>query len=239
MAKEAVRVLKLSPKWQPGLFDNHYVRTTFTVPISFTLSKEPNGDDAGKVYNMVDKQPGFPGGSEAFSKYLSNTIRYPKEDRENGTSGRVICTFIVETDGTLTGVKSVRSPSETMAKEAVRVMMSSPKWTPGYKDGRAVRVSFTVPISFQMEVQDEGYKRAKERSADSLLKSPTSPLYILDGEIMKTQPGVSPFNTILKSEDIASMEILKDETATKRYGERGKNGVILITTKAKKTPAKP
>jgi TonB family protein len=161
MAKEAVRVLMLSPKWQPGLFDNKYVRTTFTVPINFNLSQQPNGDvvdkvkeyiagAGGKVYDMVDKQPSFPGGLEAFGKYISKTVRYPKADREAGRTGRVIVTFVVEADGTLTNVKSVRSPSETMAKEAVRVMLRSPRWTPGSIKGKNVRVQFTVPISFNL-----------------------------------------------------------------------------------------
>jgi TonB family protein len=252
MAKEAVRVLKLSPKWQPGLADNKYVRTTFTVPINFNLSQQPNTNavdkvrehvaaGGGKVYDMIDKQPSFPGGIQAFGKFLGNSIRYPKEDREKGISGRVICSFVVETDGTLSDVKALRGPSETLKAEAVRVLLRSPKWQPGTtKDGQAVRVTFTVPISFTIERAND--QTAKEASADSLLKSkntPTSPLYIVDGEVVKIPDGVSPL-TALKQEDIASMEILKEETATKLYGERGKNGVILITTvKGKKTPAKP
>jgi TonB family protein len=248
MAKEAVRVLKLSPKWQPGLFDNQHVRTIFTVPINFNLSGEANSDAVdklkehiagagGKVYDMIDKQPSFPGGIQAFGKYLGNSIRYPKEDREKGVSGRVICSFVVETDGTLSDIKALRGPSETLKAEAVRVLLRSPKWQPGTtKDGQAVRVIFTVPISFTIERAND--QTVKEASADSLLKSkntPTSPLYIVDGEVVKIPDDVSPL-TALKQEDITSMEILKEETAIKLYGERGKNGVILITThKAKKT----
>ncbi|MES2378566.1 MAG: TonB family protein [Bacteroidota bacterium] len=241
LSAEAIRVLLRSPKWNPGIQKGRQVRVSYTVPIAFKLPTAAGNDETGKVYNQVDRQPGFPGGLEAFGKYLSNTIRYPKEDRENGTSGRVICSFIVEADGTLTEIRSVRAPSETMAKEAVRAMSVSPKWTPGIKDGHAVRVNYTVPIAFQLgEANEDADARAKERSADSLLKSKNQPLYILDGVVLKTKPGVSPFDDLLKQEDIASMEILKDETATKLYGERGKNGVVIITSvKAKKAPAKP
>lgn len=238
---EAVRVLLRSPKWTPAIKDNQLVRTSYTVPIAFTIPKATTGDDADKVFSQVEKQPSFPGGLEGFSKFLSANIHYPKEDREKGISGRVICSFIVEEDGTLTGVTAIRSPSETMAKEAVRTLSISPKWNPGYQNGHAVRVTYTVPISFNLEEAND--KSVKETKADSLLKiganSPTSPLYILDGVVLKPQPGVNPLTTIMQ-EDIASMEILKDETATKLYGARGKNGVIIITsTKAKKATTKP
>lgn len=149
MGKEAVRVLMRSPKWAPGIKDGRAVRVTYTVPIGFNTSKESNGEEA-KIYNQVDKQPGFPGGVEAFGKFISKNVRYPKEDREAGRSGRVICNFIVETNGTLTNIKSLRSPSKTMAKEAVRVLGRSPKWKPAVKNGKNVRVSYTVPISFQL-----------------------------------------------------------------------------------------
>ncbi|WP_317169453.1 energy transducer TonB [Mucilaginibacter humi] len=92
----------------------------------------------------------FPGGLEAFGKYLANNIKFPAVDRENGTSGRVICSFVVEKDGSLTDIKAVRSPSQTMADEAIRVLKKSPKWTPGIQNNRPVRVNYTVPIAFQL-----------------------------------------------------------------------------------------
>ncbi|MGF7079217.1 TonB family protein [Mucilaginibacter sp. UYCu711] len=244
MAKEAVRVLLLSPKWAPGIQDNAKVRTTYTVPISFNISKEDNNDGADKVYSQVVKGPVFPGGMEGFSNFLSKTIHYPKEDREAGRRGRVICSFIVEADGTLTNIKSVRSPSETMAKEAVRVLMRSPKWAPGMQEGKAVRVNYTVPISFQLgeenklgESKEDKIRHAK---ADSIVKAAerrTNLLYIIDG--VRKKPGTFTLRDI-KQEDIAGMEVLTDKTAVALYGSAGKNGVIKITTyKAKKTTTKP
>jgi TonB family protein len=157
LSAEAIRVLLRSPKWIPGVQNDRQVRVAYTIPIAFKLPTAvaglptpAAGNDGDKVYNMVDKQPSFPGGLEAFGKYLGSSIIYPKEDREAGRSGRVICSFIVEADGTLTDIKSVRSPSETMAKEAIRVLMKSPKWKPGIKDGKAVRVTYTVPIAFAL-----------------------------------------------------------------------------------------
>lgn len=235
MGAEAVRVLSRSPRWKPGYQNSHTVRVSYTVPINFTLGAPAKADVSSAVpkiapqdaiYNMVDKQPSFPGGLEAFGKFLSNTIHYPQSDREAGRSGRVIATFIVERDGSLTDIKIVRTPSVSMGDESVRVLLRSPKWNPGIKDGKAVRVSYTVPISFTLGEADEQPLKRKALNLDSLAKR--SPLYLVDGKEVKFN-GESPLKTI-PQETIASMEILKDETATKLYGERGKNGVILITT---------
>jgi TonB family protein len=238
MAKEAVRVLLLSPKWIPGIQDNAKVRTTYTVPISFNISKEDNNVADGKVYDKVDKGPVFPGGMEGFSNFISRTVRYPKEDREAGRQGRVICSFIVEADGTLTDIKSVRAPSETMAKEAVRVLTRSPKWTPGYKNGKAVRVSYTVPIAYVLgEPNEDKLRHAKADSIVKAAQKKTNLLYIIDG--VQKKPGTFTLRDI-KQEDIAGMEVLTDKTATALYGSAGKNGVIKITTyKAKKAITKP
>ncbi|MES2426301.1 MAG: TonB family protein [Bacteroidota bacterium] len=246
MGAEAVRVLTKSPRWKPGYQFGHAVRVSYTVPISFTLGAAPapvtgavtTGDDKGTVYTQVEKQPSFPGGLEAFGKFLSNTIRFPASDREAGTSGRVIVTFVVEKDGGLSGFKVVRTPSVSMGDESIRVLSLSPKWTPGEKDGKPVRVSYTVPIAFTLnEEKDE----RNTNSIDSLLKKKNieHPIYIVDGVEFKPSE-VSPLSSI-PQESIASMEILKGATATALYGDKGKNGVILITTKnAKKaTTTKP
>jgi TonB family protein len=240
MSEEAVRVLTKSPRWKPGYQNGYAVRVSYTVPISFTLGAAPapvtgavtTGDDKGTVYTQVEKQPSFPGGLEAFGKFLSNTIRFPASDREAGTSGRVIVTFVVEKDGGLSGFKVVRTPSVSMGDESIRVLSLSPKWTPGEKDGKPVRVSYTVPIAFTLGQEDGQPLKRKALNLDSLEKR--SPLYIVDGKEVKFN-GESPLKTI-PQETIASMEILKDATATALYGDKGKNGVIIVTTvKAKKT----
>lgn len=234
LKSEAVRVLSKSPKWVPGVQNGHAVRVSYTVPIQFTIPGPPDG----KIYSQVSKQPQFPGGVEAFGKFISMNIRYPKEDRENGVSGKVICTFIVETDGALTDIKSVRSPSETMAKEAVRVLLLSPKWQPGHQDGHLVRVSYTVPINYSLSEQ---YHEPSKSETDSLMKLKITkqkpPLYIIDG--VKQKPGSATLAKIDQA-DIASIEVLKDQTATALYGDEGKNGVIIVTTtKGKKATTKP
>jgi protein TonB len=107
-------------------------------------------EDENKIFSQVEKQPEFPGGLDAFGKYLSNNIKFPAVDRENGVSGRVICTFVVERDGSLTDIKAVRGPSQTTMDEAIRVLKKSPRWKPGIQNARPVRVSYTVPINFTL-----------------------------------------------------------------------------------------
>jgi|GEM_PF-2917194 len=102
------------------------------------------------VYTMVDVAPGFAGGIPAFMEYLSANVKYPAVDKENKITGKVFVAFIVEPDGSLSNVKAMLGPSETMKAEAIRVLANSPKWTPGKVGGKAVRARFTIPINFEL-----------------------------------------------------------------------------------------
>ena len=103
-----------------------------------------------KVYDVVEVMPSFPGGDNALMQYLSNSIKYPVLAEENGVQGRVICTFVVERDGSLTDVKVMRSVDPSLDKEAVRVIKSMPHWNPGRQGGMAVRVKYTIPVIFRL-----------------------------------------------------------------------------------------
>ena len=107
-------------------------------------------EDVNQVYTVLEVQPKFPGGTDKFLKYLGDNIKYPAVDRENNTQGRVVLQFVVERDGSLTDVKSIRGPSQAMQDEAVRVLKRSPKWTPGIQNGRPVRAQYTVPVNFTL-----------------------------------------------------------------------------------------
>ena len=102
------------------------------------------------IYTMVDVAPNFPGGITAFSEFLARNIKYPAIDIENKITGKVFVIFIVEADGSLSNIKAVRAPSETLKAEAIRVLSGSPKWKPGRTNGNAVRVQFTVPVNFEL-----------------------------------------------------------------------------------------
>ena len=104
------------------------------------------GDD---TFAFVDEMPQFPGGMNAMLDYLSTNIKYPESAKQAKTEGRVTVQFVVGSDGTCRDFKVVRSVSPDLDAEAVRVLSSMPKWTPGKFDGKPVPVRYTVPINFR------------------------------------------------------------------------------------------
>ncbi|MDD3910378.1 MAG: energy transducer TonB [Proteiniphilum sp.] len=104
-----------------------------------------------EIFVVVENQPEFPGGNAAMMKFLSDNIKYPVIAQENGIQGRVICNFVVERDGSITDVQVVRGVDPSLDREAVRVIQSMPRWTPGKQRGQAVRVRFTLPVVFRLQ----------------------------------------------------------------------------------------
>jgi len=103
-----------------------------------------------KTYIKLDVPAVFPGGPQAFSKFLAQNIHYPARARENNTQGRVIVGFVVDSTGKLSNIKVLRRVGDGCDEEAVRVLMLSPIWTPGLVDNKPVRVQYSVPISFSL-----------------------------------------------------------------------------------------
>ncbi len=106
---------------------------------------------SGTVYELAETMPSFPGGSNALSQFIANNLKYPVVCEENRIQGRVICTFIVETDGSISNIKVVKNVDPALDKEAKRVLSLMPKWIPGRDKGQLVRVKYTVPISFRLQ----------------------------------------------------------------------------------------
>ena len=94
--------------------------------------------------------PEFPGGPDALMTYLARNVRYPKAAQANGIQGKVVVSFIVQKDGSLTDVKVARSVNPLLDAEAVRVVKAMPKWEPGIQDGKPVDVRFQVPVTFRL-----------------------------------------------------------------------------------------
>lgn len=115
------------------------------------VQSEPPKKEETKVYDEVEQMPSFPGGIAALMSFLSNNINYPKEAFENGIQGRVVCTFVVERDGSITDIRVVRGVHPLLDKEARRVLQQMPCWIPGKQNGDAVRVKFTVPVTFRLQ----------------------------------------------------------------------------------------
>jgi protein TonB len=124
-----------------------------TIVLSYNTSKAQRAtkDSTNTVFSAVETLPQFPGGVPSFSAYIANNLRYPKEAYDKKVEGRVNVTFIIERDGSLTAVKPVGKYDSILAKEAVRVVASSPQWKPGMQNNKLVRVQYTVPIVFSLK----------------------------------------------------------------------------------------
>lgn len=103
------------------------------------------------VFEVVEKMPEFPnGGMPGLMKYLSDNIRYPEAAKVAGIQGRVTVVFVVDKDGSITNVETLRGVDAELDKEAIRVISSMPKWIPGMQKGKAVKVRYTVPVMFRL-----------------------------------------------------------------------------------------
>ena len=111
----------------------------------------PKPEVSNKVFDVVEEMPHFPGGPAALQAFLSSNTKYPVVAQENGVQGRVIVSFVVERDGSITDVKVVRSVDPSLDREATRVVKSMPRWSPGKQNGSAVRVKYTVPVVFRLQ----------------------------------------------------------------------------------------
>ena len=112
---------------------------------------EPPKVEENKVFDMVEEMPSFPGGPAALMQFLQSNTHYPAVAQENGVQGRVTVSFVVEKDGSITDVQVARSADPSLDKEAIRVVKSMPRWTPGRQNGSTVRVKFNVPVTFKLQ----------------------------------------------------------------------------------------
>lgn len=113
---------------------------------------EESVEEEAIPFALVEQKPMFQGGdANAFSKWVNQHLDYPELAKENGIQGRVTLQFTVNTDGSVSGVKVLRGVDPSLDKEAVRVVSQSPKWTPGKQRDRAVKVTYTFPVIFQLK----------------------------------------------------------------------------------------
>ena len=108
-------------------------------------------EEENKVFEVVEQMPSFPGGSGALMQYLSKNIKYPPVAEENGIQGRVVCSFVVERDGSVSDVRILKGVDPSLDKEAIRVVSAMPKWIPGRQNGQMVRVKYTLPVTFRLQ----------------------------------------------------------------------------------------
>ena len=231
-----------------------------TVFNSVTINNNPDKGDVVS-FAAVEKLPSFPGGEAAFGNYLARSIRYPKQAKDENIQGRVIISFIVEKDGKLNDIKVLRDLGGGLGIEAVRVLSESPNWNPGIQNGKPVRVSYTMPVNFTLagSTNSNNANVNITNKSDSATKGGVKlndviivghrglpdttktmnavringnalyekALVIVDGVEAK---GINPLDNI-NPNDIESITVLKGGSASVKYGDKGKDGVIEITTK--------
>ena len=175
---EALRVINSSPKWEPGLQDGKPVKVTYQFPVIFQLQNnktmlgpatnavDPESGQQVQSYlkvsmendphdsipfALVEQKPTFQGNDAAtFAKWVAERLTYPKEAKDQKIQGRVMVAFDVCEDGVVRNVKVLRGVNPALDTEALRVINSSPKWEPGFQDGKPVKVTYQVPVVFQM-----------------------------------------------------------------------------------------
>lgn len=121
------------------------------VEIQAPIAPPEEEEEEQVIHIRVEKMPEFPGGQDALNRYLVRNIKYPLLAQENGIQGRVVCQFVVNSDGSIVDISVVRGVEESLDKEAIRVIQSMPKWTPGRQGGKSVRVKYTLPIRFKLQ----------------------------------------------------------------------------------------
>ena len=185
-------------------------------PMSFEnikISLLPEGStpkQTNAIFDVVEQMPQFPGGPAALMEYLSKNVRYPEEAHKSGIQGRVLCSFVVEKDGSISDASVVKSVDPLLDEEALRVVNSMPNWTPGTQNGEPVRVKYTIPLTFKLD------NSSKEAVADNIPKDVDVEV---DGKLVEPE--------VLKLLQGGEIDRITVEKA-KSNGERSK---IIITTK--------
>ena len=110
-----------------------------------------SADTSGQVFAIVEKLPQFTGGEKAINEFISKTLQYPVIAQENGIQGKVVCSFIINQDGSVTDAEVVSGVDPSLDREALRIVRSMPKWTPGMQRVKAFRVKYTMPVIFTLQ----------------------------------------------------------------------------------------
>jgi TonB family protein len=120
--------------------------------LSLNAVEQPKSENQTNVYGTVEQMPEYPGGQEGLQNFLARTVRYPIEALQKGIQGKVFVNFVIDETGEVTKIQIAKGVHKSLDQEAIRVVQLMPKWRPGIQDGKPVKVSYTVPISFRQEI---------------------------------------------------------------------------------------
>ena len=207
---------------------------------SLSMASDTAETKSGKEFPCIPETfPQFPGGHIALVEYLSKSIKFPKEKEKENVRARVVASFTVDKDGSITDAKIVRSQGEAFDNEALRVINGMPKWIPGTQNGKAVSVKYTLPITFSttdsdkkiksvrtIDMYDNGGKQPEGKvvSRKAEMFSSEDFVLVVNGKVVEALSGIKP-------SDIEKVDVKKDAETMKKYNVEGKLGVMFITTK--------
>ena len=213
------------------------------------------------IFTIVEDMPQFPGGKQELMKFLAKNITYPVSAQKAQIEGSVMVQFVVGKDGSVRNPKVVRSVNPELDAEALRLVGIMPKWTPGKQRGKAVPVSYNLPISFRLDKKkaasdeeaqavEDFFKKNDGNAVEIVLKFPQGisknvAYQSIDAMKFRTKTGKEPwvvvdgeelgFGTPLLSkispDEIERIEVLRGSEAKARFGDKAKEGAILITKK--------
>ena len=228
------------------------VEGTATLKVEGTATASEQNQAPKDVFDVVEKMPEFPGGVQELLGFLSKTIKYPAEAEKAGKQGRVLATFVVKKDGSISDARIVKSVDPLLDAEALRVINAMPAWVPGTQSGKPVNVKYTVPITFRLDGKTKEAPAAvgiftptdspaREAREDHICKEDGSivamdvdmekstvlrPLFVVDGKIMdgKEVYAINP-------KTIERFYMQDGQEAIKKYGDKAKDGLVIITLK--------
>ncbi len=222
---EAKKDVKIAAEESPATRNQYDIEQIVVVGYGQkqTQNTPPSDQKNMKIFETVETMPQFPGGEAALIEWLGKNIKYPLEAQSKKIEGKVFVQFVVSETGKVLYPKIIRGVDPSIDAEAIRVVTAMPDWTPGKQGGDNVNVRFVLPIQFKLTGTD------KTKSELTLRGEIQKALIMVDGEEVSKEE----MDKIMPA-DIESVTVLKDESATSVYGEKGKNGVIVITTKKNK-----
>lgn len=179
--------------------------------------------EGDQPYLNAEQMPQFPGGEQALMRFIAENLRYPRSATEKGIEGRVIIRFVVGKTGEVKDVEVLKGLDPACDEEGMRVARLMPKWTPGKENGKNVAVYFVLPILYRIQKNNAAKISIRQTS------NAQQPILLING-VEKPYSYLND-SSFIKPENIVNISVQKDSSAIRVYGEKGKNGVILVTTK--------
>lgn len=211
----------MKSKVQPLIYIILILIGGFSVPVrAMELNRSDYTFAKDSIYETVDKVPVFKKSGGDVQKFLSKQIKYPVDALAKSIEGKVLVSFVVTKDGEIANVELVKGLSESVDKEALRVISLLDKWKPGVINGVNVHTKVTLPVHFY--ISEENKDIAKQIAP--FYANDRVPLFVIDKKKVTGLASLEYYN-------IKSIRVIKGKKAIELYGEDAKNGVLVIETK--------